>query len=295
MISSLLFLAALPCALAAGANNTTSATALRILPVGASVTFGVGSSTGNSYRLDLRTTLVSAGHEVNYVGRHRNGNFTDNQVEATSGFVLSQIAEAARTATPMFLPNLVLIEAGTNNCNSGKLVPDAGANLTALINDIFTASPGVTVVAATLLANKVAAQDACRVDVNKQYQAMATSLEGQNKKFVLVDMRSPEGPTTSDLFDSRHPNDRGYVKMATVWGAGIKTAVEKGFIGAPKDNGTPLNGESKGSTGSTSPVGASAAMSSMSVVTAGAGEAMGASVVWTLIPAVVLAAVWTGW
>ncbi|KAK0643781.1 GDSL-like Lipase/Acylhydrolase [Cercophora newfieldiana] len=226
-------------ALTLAIHFATAAIPLRILPVGASVTFGVGSTTGNSYRKDLRDTLTAAGHQVNFVGRNRNGNFADNNVEATSGFVISQISASARAAAPMFLPNLVLIEAGTNNCNSGALVQDAGANVTSLVEDLFKLSPGVTIVIATLMANKVAAQDACRVDVNTQYQDVATALEAQGRKIVLVDMRSAEGPTTEDLADSRHPNDRGYVKMAAVWNKGIEVALSKGLSNPRERLGKP--------------------------------------------------------
>lgn len=71
---------------------------LRIMALGASVTFGVGSTTGDSYRKDLEDLLVANNNTVRYVGTKRNGNFTDNAVEATSGFVISQIAAAANTA-----------------------------------------------------------------------------------------------------------------------------------------------------------------------------------------------------
>ncbi|KAK3390724.1 SGNH hydrolase-type esterase domain-containing protein [Podospora didyma] len=211
------------------------------MAAGASVTFGVGSTTGNSYRKDLRDMLVQAGHAVNFVGQHKNGNFADNEVEATSGFVMAQIAGAVRTAAPMFLPNLVLIEAGTNNCNNGGKVPDAGANVTAMVDSVFSLSPGATVVLATLLQNKIAAQDACRIDVNMQYVAMASRFEREGARFVLVDMRSPDAPTTADLNDTRHPNDRGYQKMAVVWNQGIQTALSKGLVSPPASNGIPLD------------------------------------------------------
>lgn len=212
------------------------------MPLGASVTFGTGSSTGNSYRNDLREQLVAAGQTVNYVGEFENGNFTNRQVEATPGFVISQIANSSNTATPKFLPNLVLLDAGTNNCNSGGTVPDAGANVSSLINSIYTQSPGSTVILTSVLVNKVPAQEACRVDVNNQYNALAAQLTGQGAKFVFVDMRSPEGPTTADLADTRHPNDVGYQKMANVWMQGVQQAITKGFITAPAANGIAAAG-----------------------------------------------------
>ncbi|KAK3319424.1 SGNH hydrolase-type esterase domain-containing protein [Apodospora peruviana] len=226
------------------AQNTT-AIPLRIMPLGASVTFGVGSSTGNSYRKDLRDLLTQqGGHQVNMVGTHKHGAFADNEVEATSGFVIAQIAASAQVATPKFLPNLVLVDAGTNNCNNGGIVSDAGANVSSMIKEIFAASAGVTVLLATILENKVASQDACRVDINRQYRDVVAGFERDGEKIALVDMRSEEGPTTNDLFDTRHPNDAGYKKMAAVWNQGIQLAAEKGFLSMPASNGVPLDGGS---------------------------------------------------
>lgn len=215
---------------------------LRIMSLGASVTFGTGSSTGNSYRKDLRDMLVGAGQTVNFVGESTNGNFTNRQVEATGGFVISQIADSANRAVPQFMPNLVLMDAGTNNCNDGGVVPDAGANVTAMINNVFAQSPNSTVILTSILVNKVPAQDACRVDINNQYAALATQMTAQGAKLIMVDMRTPDGPTVADLADQRHPNDVGYQKMATVWFQGIQQAITGGLITAPADNGIAADG-----------------------------------------------------
>lgn len=226
----------------APAPAPAAAVPLRIMPLGASVTFGTGSSTGDSYRKDLLDKLVAAGQTVNFVGEFENGNFTNRQVEATPGFVINQIANSSSATVPKFLPNLVLLDAGTNNCNAGGIVPDAGANVSTLINSIYAQSPGSTVILASVLVNKVPAQEACRVDVNNQYNALAAQLTGQGAKFVFVDMRSPDGPTVNDLADTRHPNDAGYVKMANVWMQGIQQALAKGFITAPVANGVAAAG-----------------------------------------------------
>ncbi|KAH8679571.1 SGNH hydrolase-type esterase domain-containing protein [Tricladium varicosporioides] len=216
------------CALAASVNSTSIP--FRIMSVGASVTFGVGSTTGNSYRKDLEDLITADGGMVQYVGTKKNGNFADNAVEATSGFVIAQIGAATRAAAPKFKPNLVLIDAGTNNCNGGGTIPDAGANVTSLINDIYRLSPGATVILTTVLVNSVAAQDACRVDINKQYTTLASTLQATGAKLVLVDMRGPAGPLVTDLADGRHPNDVGYQKMANVWFQGVQQVISKGFL-----------------------------------------------------------------
>ncbi|GKT50988.1 uncharacterized protein ColSpa_11169 [Colletotrichum spaethianum] len=203
------------------------------MSLGASVTFGVGSTTGDSYRKDLQDLLVAKGINVTYVGTQTNGNFTNNAVEATPGFKIDQIAASANQAVPLLKPNLVLVDAGTNNCNKGGEVPDARANVTAMINNIYQQSPGSTVILTSILANKIAKQDACRVNINTQYTALATQMQQSGAKFALVDMRSPDAPTVNDLADTRHPNDAGYVKMANVWIQGINEVMSKGFITAP--------------------------------------------------------------
>jgi hypothetical protein len=96
----LAWFAFLHCSVSATGNNTTSI-AFQIMPLGASVTFGVGSTTGDSYRKDLEDLLVANGNTVKYVGTYSTGNFTDNAVEATPGFVISQIAGLANTAVSL--------------------------------------------------------------------------------------------------------------------------------------------------------------------------------------------------
>jgi hypothetical protein len=87
--------------IAAGANTTSIP--FRIMSLGASVTFGTGSTTGDSYRKDLEDLLVSNGNTVSYVGTKNNGNFADNAVEAVPGFVISQIAGLANAAVSLIV------------------------------------------------------------------------------------------------------------------------------------------------------------------------------------------------
>jgi hypothetical protein len=83
---------------AMAANINTTSIPFRIMSLGASVSFGIGSTTGDSYRKDLQDLLVANSNTIEYVGTENNGNFSDNAVEATPGFVISQIAAAANAA-----------------------------------------------------------------------------------------------------------------------------------------------------------------------------------------------------
>lgn len=59
---------------------------LRVLPLGASITFGVQSSDGNGYRKALRDQLRFEGWEVNMVGNEQNGTMQDNVRIATIAY-----------------------------------------------------------------------------------------------------------------------------------------------------------------------------------------------------------------
>jgi lysophospholipase L1-like esterase len=85
---------------------------LRILCLGASITYGYGSSDGNGYRYSLRGKLIADGNAVNMVGSISAGNMSDNQVEAWPGYRISQVAAKAK---PSFkdMPNVVLIFLGS--------------------------------------------------------------------------------------------------------------------------------------------------------------------------------------
>ena len=64
-----------------GANQLLRVTKdeyLRILPLGASITQGTDSSTGNGYRKPIRDKLLAGGWMVNMVGTKRDGTMVDN-------------------------------------------------------------------------------------------------------------------------------------------------------------------------------------------------------------------------
>lgn len=87
--------------------------ALRILCLGASITFGYGSSDGNGYRYALRGALVQGGSKVNMIGSVSHGNMNDNQVEAWPGYRIAEVDKKAELSLPS-MPNVVLIFVGSN-------------------------------------------------------------------------------------------------------------------------------------------------------------------------------------
>ncbi|CAM5453795.1 hypothetical protein [Streptomyces afghaniensis 772] [Streptomyces afghaniensis] len=62
-----------------------SDTLLRVMPLGDSITWGVGSSTGNGYRGPLSNKLAADGHPLDFVGTVQNGSMSDPGNEGHSG------------------------------------------------------------------------------------------------------------------------------------------------------------------------------------------------------------------
>ncbi|KAM0322007.1 hypothetical protein ACHAQA_009749 [Verticillium albo-atrum] len=207
---------------------------LRIMPLGASITYGEGSSTGNGYRQYLRDLLNADGNPVDYVGSRQGGDMADGDVEGWPGYRISQVTEKARESLPDTLPNVVLINAGTNDCIQNSEPETAGERMLEMLKLIWEESPRVSIALSTLLVNKVASVDECVQGVNEQFRTLVEEQQAISKKVVLVDFYSPEGPTVDDLVDDIHPGDEGFEKMAKLWFEGIKDAASRGWVEEPQ-------------------------------------------------------------
>ncbi|KAK4236073.1 carbohydrate esterase [Achaetomium macrosporum] len=220
--------------------------ALRMMPLGASITYGQASSDGNGYRQALRTQAVGAGNAVNMVGSRQAGTMADNDVEGWPGYRIEEVHAKAMASgsTPKWKPNVVLINAGTNDATQNFNVSTAGARMEAMIRDLWRVSPRAVIVLSTLLVNKNPDAERNVLAINRQLKDLAGKLrDGEKRKLVLVDMHSDAGPGTSDLADDTHPNDVGYRKMANVWFAGLLAASDAGWLQAPEPvQGVPDNG-----------------------------------------------------
>ncbi|MFF4136515.1 ricin-type beta-trefoil lectin domain protein [Streptomyces mirabilis] len=117
---------ALPAAAATGTEPPPSAaraaatpTGLRLMPLGDSITWGVGSPSGHSYRGFLRNQLSTEGHALDFVGSGRGGTMSDPDNEGCSGWRIDQITGIADSVLARYRPNVVTLEIGTNDLNGG--------------------------------------------------------------------------------------------------------------------------------------------------------------------------------
>ncbi|KAI0857102.1 carbohydrate esterase family 3 protein [Xylaria cubensis] len=208
---------------------------LRIMPLGASITYGYLSSDGNGYRQALRDQIVAYGNDVNMVGSRRNGTMEDNDVEGWPGDIIDQVHTKANAALPKYKPNVVLINVGTNDCSGNVDIPNAGKRMSSMLDDVYKGSTRATVILSTLLVRSDATAQKCVENVNSQFKTVAAAQRAKGRRIVLVDMQPPAGPTTAQLVDGTHPTDAGYDKMATIWFNGIKQADNAGFLLTKED------------------------------------------------------------
>jgi hypothetical protein len=118
-------------------SRQTSKVPLRILPLGASIVFGIGSSNGNGFRKPLRDALRYEGWSVNMVGTKNNGDMVDSVCsrpqhfcasmkrsrltiwqdnEGTPGALIGEtLANFKKSAG--FKPNVIVINVGTNDAS----------------------------------------------------------------------------------------------------------------------------------------------------------------------------------
>lgn len=203
---------------------------LKILPLGDSITYGLGSSDGNGYRLALQNMLP--GNSVQYIGSVHSGSMLNNSNEGHMGAVITQIAQFANLSLPL-LPNMVLLMAGTNDMPNPKEAPD---RLAKLIDELIIAVPTAVLLVAQLTPATDKSMQAYITKYNAAIPGIVAIRAKAKKKVLVVDMS--KYVITSDLWDGLHPNDIGYTKMAAAWYNGFKQADSKRWISPAQPNGT---------------------------------------------------------
>ncbi|WP_052851077.1 GDSL-type esterase/lipase family protein [Streptomyces avicenniae] len=222
---------------AAEARAHVAPTPLRLMPLGDSITYGSGSSTGDGYRAPLWNALAADGHAPDFVGGVRSGSMPDADHEGHSGWRISQIASLADASLATHRPNVVTLKIGTNDLNRNDDVPNAPARLSALIDQIVTAAPDATVLVASLVVSTSPTLETHRAAFNRQIPGIVAAKQAAGHHVRHVDMSALTG---ADLADSLHPNDSGYRKMADAFRAGIHAAEADGWLRPP----SPLDGQS---------------------------------------------------
>ncbi|KAI1865715.1 hypothetical protein JX265_008038 [Neoarthrinium moseri] len=222
----------------------------RIMPLGASIVWGYNTPEGNSFRKPLRDELVSNGWRVDMVGSKEHGTMADNvgansdlsgeknitndalqHVEAHSGDTIDMIHKASLNSVK-YQPNLILINAGNNDCNQHINVTFAGYRMNQMLDELYAKIPGVTIVLSTLVLSTNPEVEKDRPFVNNQYRDLVKDRRAKKDKIVLAEMvgTGSDFVEKGDLTDGVHPNDNGHRKMGHIFYQAIVKAQSDGLI-----------------------------------------------------------------
>lgn len=201
----------------------TSGEPCKILPLGDSITDGVGVDGGGGYRIELFRKARAAGQNITFVGSLLNGPTTVDGAafprahEGHSGWKINQIAGLVPTPALADSPHIVLLMAGTNDLTQNDNLSSAPQRLGALLDKIFASAPDALVVAAQLI--PVTFADPAVITYNQALVEIVEARASAGQHVLLVDMHT--GFPASELPDRIHPNGPGYARMANVWYAAI--------------------------------------------------------------------------
>ena len=197
--------------------------ALRIMPLGDSITWGVGSSTTSSYRAELWRQLVTgAGLAVDFVGSGQSGVLPDTDNEGHSGWRIEQLTASIDGWLATAKPDVVLLHIGTNDMNQNFDVAGAPGRLGTLLDRIAVDQPAAVVIVAAIVPSTDATVNA-RVNT---FNAAVPGVVAQHANARFADLNSTIG--AGDMADTLHPNDGGYAKMAALWYSALEPVVGGG-------------------------------------------------------------------
>lgn len=194
-------------------------TPLKIMPLGDSITDGVGFNGG--YRAPLFKMLANAKYNVNFVGSQSDNApawLPQPHHEGHSGFRIDQIQSGfVNWANSVASPDIILLLIGTNDYGQDNDPANASKRLDQLISLIATNTPNAKLVVAnlTVRTDSPSLETAIATTFNPYVPTMVAKHAALGQNVSFVDMHA--ALNASDLVDKLHPNESGYNKMAATW------------------------------------------------------------------------------
>ncbi|MEU8203335.1 FG-GAP-like repeat-containing protein [Streptosporangium sp. NPDC049046] len=214
---------------------------LRVMPLGDSITHGVGGTPGGvGYRGRLWDLLQDDANAIDFVGSvdSGHGNIPDTDHEGHPSWRISRLDSlASECVIARYRPNVVVLHIGTNDLANDEEPETAHIRLSRLVDRITDIAPLTTVLVSSLVPAKDEWDNTLIARYNVRLPTIVNNLRAEGKRVRLVN-NGALGVTTADLADSLHPNNDGYRKMANAYHNAIKAAMNEGLImpALPGDN-----------------------------------------------------------
>jgi hypothetical protein len=187
----------------------------KILPLGDSITDGIGFSGG--YRVELFSLALADEKNITFVGGSMNGPQMVDGVtfprshEGHSGWTVSQIDGIVPSPALDPEPHIVLLHIGTNDMY--QMPSGANDRLETLVDAILNELPDSLLVVSNIIPFP---QSASTVNTyNQPIPAMVMERANAGKHILFCEQF--EDFPTNELGDGVHPNQAGYERMARRW------------------------------------------------------------------------------
>jgi len=210
-------------------------TPVKVMPLGDSITDGFVVPGG--YRTQLWTrTVQTDGDNIDYVGSLNSGPTTlgDKDHEGHVGWCIDGLPCGKANDMVAFIdswmsaaqPDIILLHGGTNDINDGFTGAQTATHLDTLLGKIYADKPSVDVIVAKIIP---AGESGTKLQAWNDYEAaipgIVSKYSGLGDKIEMVDMSTLLTLNTSDYYqstpgggyDSLHPSQTGYNKMADAW------------------------------------------------------------------------------
>jgi hypothetical protein len=217
----------------------TDGTACKVMPLGDSITYGVGDEGNGGYRGPLFAAAIAAQRQITFTGSLSNGPSTvsgqtfPKKNEGHSGWGIVQVNPNSGgqgglvkvIPTPGFssssggTPNIVLLHIGTND--SGSLTATQMiSDLRELLDKVISNAPNASILVAQIIPLGYGTNDVIKA-YNQAIPGVVQERAAAGKHIALVDMYTGFNAATMLGADKIHPNTAGYKFMADRWYAAI--------------------------------------------------------------------------
>ncbi len=208
---------------------TADQAAVRIMPLGDSITQGYSTS----YRRPLWLALRDAGKNMDFVGS-MDGHYAggeepgdyDVDHEGHWGWTADEVLARIGHWVVRSDPDIVLLHLGTNDIGRGQDPPGVVDEILRIIERIRAYNPGIHVLLAAIIPVDHEAANERVSQFNAALAELAQSLDSGPSRVLLVDQF--EGfDAGRDTYDGLHPNAGGIRKMAAKWFAALQPLVDE--------------------------------------------------------------------
>lgn len=187
----------------------------RVMAMGDSITAGSNSTSGFGYRALLLNHIKVTGNYPNvvFVG---SVNSTSGTHEGHPGWTISTMINHVDNWMAAHDPDLVYLQAGTNDVGAGATPPEIADRMQVLLIKILAHSTTVRVIVGDLMIpNNSIAMDRQSVAAQRYNALLPQVVANAGPRVSLARMsRAVAGLLLSDKV---HPNNVGYERMAWVW------------------------------------------------------------------------------